>query len=401
MATKRKAKGVRSNPPGDVQDVKAHDTLTNILNMLKLHHMYHVRLGRYTSFTIRQHSDGDHTAFVLGDDGAIRGPEMVLPDNESMADAYHYALHYGTLEGWRPGSQGVRENPGGKPHTHFRQLVSKFSKRGDITDPKALAAWIEKGKHGKGWPHSSANPTSGTFYMPVLANGQPTQSALDLYGITGKHMTAGDAREANKALAEAGRPERFKPWTKAKMKAFSGLYLKNALRQNPDSDSASASAAAMYSTFHGTPSTETLRYTEVEEYEDDLATLGEMVSIKLETPGRKSKEMELGFDGCHVLLACNPAGTQLYLVGGDQSVELADLGIKGNAASKVSVNLGTAVEITYRTQKAFDQFQAIEYFHQTSEETKDIYPVIVYDTANQSLKIVGGSYRVEDVGICD
>lgn len=178
-----------------------------------------------------------------------------------------------------------------------------------------------------------------------------------------------------------------------------------AKRLNPhltdEAQEASSAAAAMYATFHGRDSGETLRYVEDERYEDNLAVLGEMVEIKLETLGKKAQALEISFDGCHVLLTANPAGTQLYLVGGDQSVDLKAVGLTGHQANKVDVALGIAVEITYRTQKAFDKFATIDYFHQTSEETKDQYPVITYDTVNKTMKIVGGSYRVAAEGICD
>jgi len=94
------------------------------------------------------------------------------------------------------------------------------------------------------------------------------------------------------------------------------------------------------------------------------------------------------------LLCSNEAGTQLYLIGGDQSVDLAALKITGPAAQKESIALGYITEITYRTRKDFDQFKETDYFHKLSEDSGGPLPILIYDRLNRALKVSGGVYKI-------
>lgn len=167
--------------------------------------------------------------------------------------------------------------------------------------------------------------------------------------------------------------------------------------RNPAGDTeASSAAAAMYASFHGRESGETLRYHEEEQYEDSLAVLGEMVELKVATLTKK--DVVIDFTGCKTVLACNESGDQLYLVGGDQSIDLAALGFTGDKAKKTTVALGTAYELTYRTEKGFDKFKLTDYYHEIGEET-GFQPIAIYNTLNQSLEIAGGEYKIKPEGI--
>lgn len=95
-----------------------------------------------------------------------------------------------------------------------------------------------------------------------------------------------------------------------------------------------------------------------------------------------------------VLLCSNEDGTQLYLVGGDQALDLAALKMDGDKFQKDKIVIGDVVEITYRTKKEFDQFKEIDYFHHFSEDSKGPLPELVYDRLNESLELVGGSYKI-------
>lgn len=94
------------------------------------------------------------------------------------------------------------------------------------------------------------------------------------------------------------------------------------------------------------------------------------------------------------LLSSNEDGTQLYLVGGDQSLDLDALGIEGDMATKELVTIGDVCKIHYETEKSFDKFELIQYHHELGEETGDL-PVLAYDRLNKRLLFIGGAYKIE------
>ena len=94
------------------------------------------------------------------------------------------------------------------------------------------------------------------------------------------------------------------------------------------------------------------------------------------------------------LLSSNEDGTQLYLVGGDQSLDLDALGINGDMATKELVTIGDVCKIHYETEKDFDKFELIQYHHELGEETGDL-PVLAYDRLNKRLLFIGGAYKIE------
>lgn len=97
-----------------------------------------------------------------------------------------------------------------------------------------------------------------------------------------------------------------------------------------------------------------------------------------------------------VLLASNEDGTQLFIVGGDQSLDLPGLNITGPESSKELVTIGDATHIVYHTRKIFDgKEEEFDYIHKFSEDSNGPLPVLIYDRINQQLKLSGGMYKIE------
>lgn len=169
-------------------------------------------------------------------------------------------------------------------------------------------------------------------------------------------------------------------------------------RRNPEPD-----AAAMYETFHGTPSTEVIEVEEDFHYHSNLAVLGTATELIVKV--RRRGNMKISFDG-HTKLCSNEEGTQLYLIDGDQSLNLRDIGIKRSRKGphgdvtdvKDKILVGEIIELTYRTKKSFDNFKLTDYYHGLGEDS-GVRPSLVYDVLNKHLEIVGGQYKVHDVGI--
>jgi hypothetical protein len=95
---------------------------------------------------------------------------------------------------------------------------------------------------------------------------------------------------------------------------------KRARKRNPSSD-----AAAVYEEFHGRPSSEVVTVTEKIHYHKNLAALGELRTLIVQAR-----------DGARVtltrfkkaILCTNEAKNQLFVRGGDQSVDLQSFGIR-------------------------------------------------------------------------
>ncbi len=185
-------------------------------------------------------------------------------------------------------------------------------------------------------------------------------------------------------------------------------------RRNPQSES-----DALYETFHGAPPSETLEIIETEHIHSHLAGLGELVSlvVKLEAGKFKGEKFDMKAPDPEssapeqiIHLSANEAATQLYLVGGDQSIDLDAMGFRDSftvthEGEKFDVTdirdlmvIGKIMRLMYRTQKAFDKFEVVDYFHKAGEDTKE-RPLLLYDVPNQRLKIAGGEYGIDARGV--
>lgn len=157
-----------------------------------------------------------------------------------------------------------------------------------------------------------------------------------------------------------------------------------------------SAAQDLYETFHGRPSEETIVVTEEVEERSSLAGLGKLIELEVIT--LSGFEVEIEFDTHRPMLASSPDGKQLYIMGGDQQLDLEQLEMDGPEWLKDLMVIGILTQVTYETQKAFHQFQLIDYYHDLGEES-GVQPLLVYDTLNRRLSVVGGQYEVKFEGI--
>lgn len=162
-------------------------------------------------------------------------------------------------------------------------------------------------------------------------------------------------------------------------------------RGNPESTS-----SEMYETFHGRPSQEIVEVEQDIHYHSNLAQLGTLTELKIATVNGKDVTLNMG--GTNIQLSSNESGNQLYFVGGDQSLPLEGMELDSDEWMKDSMVIGVLYELTYRTEKGFDKFELTDYYHALGEET-GVQPMLVYDTMNKAVSLVGGQYQVKDVGI--
>lgn len=162
---------------------------------------------------------------------------------------------------------------------------------------------------------------------------------------------------------------------------------KTGSRRNPES------AEAMYETFHGRGHKEIL---ELQEPEPDrkLASLGLLRSLEIKPVSGREK-IWIEFDP-PTRLAANAQGTQLFVLGGDQSIRnLQDF---GTDTDKEKVELGEAVKVVYRAAKSQTDFKTTDWEHKFGEEGGR-RPIVGYDKSTRRVFILGGSYRIEAPGI--
>lgn len=157
-------------------------------------------------------------------------------------------------------------------------------------------------------------------------------------------------------------------------------------------------AKAMFEKFHGKPSTKAIDYKAAQHFHAHLAKLGDLNHLKVIMPEDFHMEaVELKLKG--VSVACSEDGGQIYFVGGDQKIDLAKLGL-ASQLPKDHVVIGPVFEIEYRTEKKFDGFKDLNYYHAFGEEGGEM-PTLCYDVRSGLLYLVGGSYQCEAPGIVD
>ena len=185
-------------------------------------------------------------------------------------------------------------------------------------------------------------------------------------------------------------------------KAVGMKNIRRRRKLNPAED-----AAALYESFHGKPATGVMEVAEDLHIHKHLPALGVLTELScvLTVGDQSGKELDLEFsDGAEefdetvadpnaTYLCASEDGRQLYFVGGDQGLELDELGI-GEEWVKDDMVLGVLIEVVYRTKKKFDQFQLVDYYHELGEETGDM-PLLRYAPRSPHLYVTGGKYEIK------
>jgi hypothetical protein len=204
-----------------------------------------------------------------------------------------------------------------------------------------------------------------------------------------------------------------KKYGSAKLKKMAAAGRKRALknprgRRNPVDD-----AAAVYERFHGRPPEEVIEVKETIEEHSVLSGIGKLVSLTVwPVQGTRAVKIEQ-FRGA--MLAQNEKATQLFIVGGDQSVNVSDFGIESDRTPHEFEILGAAVEVAYLTRKDhlgksggegeravhvhdFGSLRQVEGSDSRRRRGSRL-PIVVYDTRNKKLSLAGGGYDLPEVGI--
>lgn len=194
------------------------------------------------------------------------------------------------------------------------------------------------------------------------------------------------------------------PAKRAQFASQLGKHKSARRRQNPENG-----AAHFYQKFHGRDSKEELVIeTEIHEHEW-LGVLGILCACVVDTPS--GVRATITFDQKDAPWLCSSEdGCQMYIEGGCQKLDLKALEMHGKEWYKERMVIGQFSlpepgrkwNLSYITEKDFDQYETIEYQHDLGEanegEPKSQRregPILEYDTVNEMLFIVGGQYKIE------
>ena len=177
-------------------------------------------------------------------------------------------------------------------------------------------------------------------------------------------------------------------------------------RRNPDE-----AAERMYELFHGKRAENIVEYETPEHKHFVLWCVGDLACLKIITIYGEKKELgvtpipkgdkypdpsQLSISE-RIVVAANEDGTQLFFVGGDQSLDLKSLGMT-KADIRDNMLIGVLRGIVYQTRKGFDEFELTNYTHKLGEET-GMQPVLIYHPRSETMEVSGGQYRLKRPGI--
>ena len=284
----------------------------------------------------------------------------------------------------------VKDNPRGT-RGNFERCVEAVSSRGGAYDPRAVCAVQERKEIG--------------------------QRELTRRAVAGKRRAA--RGNPGYDVQMAGLPVAWFP-TKARADRYA-RQLESAgnrgsvkvVKKNP-----ADLAAEAYEKFHGQPPSEFVEVTERIHHHANLFSVGNLESLTIRTIDKTSEVKLSGFKGA--ILAANEQAfkelsrtghsrAQLFVKGGDQSVNLEDFGIDPDKAHETET-LGKAIDVDYETNKVHlgDEGGEAVYHHKfrrTREGDAEVkvrwarYPDVIYRVLDERLEFSGGSYELIAEGI--
>jgi hypothetical protein len=165
-----------------------------------------------------------------------------------------------------------------------------------------------------------------------------------------------------------------------------------------------SASAEVFEEFHGFAPDEVVTVSKKVHHHAHLAALGTLVQLDVYGVDGRGHKIT-GFKGA--LLACNESRDQLFVEGGDQSMSLADFGIRKPHETET---LGRVTNIGYKTNKTHlgDEGGEAVYVHRfraVNQNGKHVVvkmtrePDLIYDVRNEQLLFSGGSYEILREGI--
>jgi hypothetical protein len=283
----------------------------------------------------------------------------------------------------------------------FARCVEAVSRRGGVSDPAAVCA-ASKRRTAKGARElEAASRAARRNAVPlslsdVATVGQflsgkrkfPKRNPPTPHGATYKSYPITINDYGYYIVPKIDRDTWFETIPEAKQHINWWLSRKrNKSKRNP-----AAEAAEAYADFHGREPDELVKIEQTVHFHRHLAGAGKLEKLKVRVPGKMFTVTLSGFKG--TLLAFNEKRTQLFIEGGDQTVDLRQFGISSPHEIET---LGEVVAIEYFTRKDHlgEDGGTATYVHRFHKP----YPILIYHTIDKTLEFSGGSYEVLPEGI--
>ncbi len=269
-----------------------------------------------------------------------------------------------------------------------KQFNASKATKAETKGAANLAQWLDA--VSRVTPHRD----HGQMLIPDFAREVSVQQAVNIIRATPKARRSEFAREI---AARSGRLRAFKKEQWADRWNPCGGPARR--RRNP-----AEGAARAFEEFNGRAPKELVEVSQRVHFHRYLAGMGLLNYLEVIGIDRAVHVIE-GFNGS--LLAFNEAKNQLFVVGGDQSINLADYGIDEPHELET---LGRVRDIGYDGEK--DHLGAeggkalyIHRFRTTNENGEHIvvevarYPDLIYRVRDKRLEFSGGSYKIRREGI--
>lgn len=296
----------------------------------------------------------------------VEGGEFETSLDSSRFDSLRDAKRF--VDAWKK-----RGNPKGTKG-RFERCVEAVSERGGAYDPRAVCGAQEK-KYRKNAAGHGVRSIEGVKYL--MRDPRPTAELRKMY---------------QAFVAKFGDSLSFHQWLVERGKVYKRL--------NP-----ADAAIAVSEEFHGRKVKAMIPVQEKRHYHKYLAELGELRKLVVLCRDGKHRVTLSKFDGA--MLCANEDKNQLFIVGGDQAVNLNDFGIKNPHETET---LGEVITIDYFTDKEHlgDEGGVAVYTHKfrsTNDNGKHKtvkmaqYPDLIYHLRDEHLEFSGGSYEIRAEGI--
>lgn len=318
----------------------------------------------------------------------LHGAYTVLPKLQWKANKQRWG-HYSTS------FKQKRENPRGSKGK-FSRCVKAVSKRGGAVNPRAVCGAMEKKYRGNPTRKEAleqADPYAAGRAYAQMANANrynPDRHAFLAFvrAWSKKHSPKNQqwitAKEAEQRIAVG----------------FRDAFAPGGHRGNP-----AAGAISAYEEFHGRKPDEFVKITRTVHSHRHLSGAGELRKMKVKAVDGKSMVTLSRFG--KALLAFNEAKNQLFIEGGNQSVDLQAFGIRTQHEVET---LGKVTMLDYFTRKDHlgDEGGTAVYRHKfrtVNEDGRPVtvkilrYPDLIYFVRDEHLVFSGGDYEILAEGI--